>query len=161
MFKQNLAKSALLLAVPLIAAQARTVTVADHAERTMKDIQESAYNVQNESETLKTFATNMEIDNQARAELLNSMRDRLNRMGKELALLEAERSQLSLWEQQALDQTEPLLKDAAVNTEQVVEYFNAHKSPVWIGQYRDDTARISNDTQKVVSTLEASFKDSH
>jgi CBS-domain-containing membrane protein len=157
MFKQKLMKSAVVLSISLAAAQASSPP--DHARQTLQDIRESAYNVENESDKLRMFATNTMIGNEARADLLNEMQLRINRIGKEIiATLEAERSALAPWEQQALDQTIPLLQDAAANTQQVINYFNDRKDPVWIGQYRDDTTRIMHDTEKVVAELSDSLK---
>jgi hypothetical protein len=155
MFRQKLIKSAMLLAVPLAAAQARSgvYTIADDAKHTIQQIQESAYNVENEADTLHGFAVNSGIGNEARADLLNAMRARINQIGQEMARLDAERAALTSWELRALDQAEPLMKDAATKTETLMVYFNTHKDPIWTNEYREDAANIRTDTEKVVTDI--------
>ena len=157
MIRQTIIKSALLLSASL-AAQAHSAAIADHARDTIRSMQASAYNVGDEADKLHSFAPDSSVGNEARGDLLNAMQIRINQIGKQISLLETERDQLTAWEQQALDQTVPLMKDAATTTEQMMTYFNTRRNPAWLGEYRDDAARVRDDTEKVASTLDHFLK---
>ena len=160
MFKHTFLKTVSTLAVTLSVAFAGTgsTTESGEAQRTLQTLKQSANNVQVASEKLHTFATNSIVSNATRASLLDTIQTRINQMGRDMASLQAERSHLNVWEQKAIDQALPLLKDAASSTEQVIGYFNDRHDSVWAGEYRDSAARISRDTEKIATTIGEALK---
>ena len=81
------------------------------------------------------------------------MREDINRIGSELQSLDTMRDSLSPWEVKALDQTLPLMHDAADNAEKAIQTFNSDRPRLWASSYVDDTAQVSKDTDQVASIL--------
>jgi hypothetical protein len=86
------------------------------------------------------------------------MKDEVNRMGRELTVLEAERDALPTWEQQAVDDTLPLLKDAAENTSSAIQYFNEGRTHLWTPAYRDYANRVYEDSRQITKSLKSDLK---
>ncbi|MGC4051360.1 MAG: hypothetical protein QM757_18535 [Paludibaculum sp.] len=74
-------------------------------------------------------------------------------MGKEIATLEAERDTLQPWEQQAIDKVQPLLKEAAANAEEAIEYFNNNHNFLWSPRYRGYAEKVKKDSYEIAKTL--------
>jgi hypothetical protein len=144
--------SALVLTLTASAGTGSTTEFGE-AQRTLQTLKDSANNVQAASEKLHTFAGNSIVSNATRASVLDTIQIGINQMGRDMASLQAERKNLNAWEQKALDQALPLLKDAASSTDHVIGYFNDRHDSVWAGEYRDSAARISRDTEKIATTI--------
>lgn len=160
MLKHTFLKIASMLVVTLSVAFAGSVSTqeAGEAQRTLQSLKQSAYNVQVASGKLHTFATNSIVSNATRASLLDTIQARINQMGRDMATLQAERGQLNAWEQKAIDQALPLLKDAADDTQKVIVYFNDRHDPLWVGEYRDSAKRISQNTEQIAVTIGDALK---
>lgn len=150
--------SALVLTFSVALAGTGSTTEVGEAQRTLQSLKQSAFNVQVASDKLHTFATNRLVSNDTRATLLDTIQTRINQMGRDMASLQADRNHLNAWEQKALDQALPLLRDAANNTQQVIGYFNDRQDAVWVGEYRDSAARISRDTGKIATAIGDALK---
>ena len=92
-------------------------------------------------------------DPESHLEGLAVMREDINRIGSELQSLDAMRASLSPWEVKALDQTLPLMHDAADNAEKAIQTFNSDRQRLWATAYVDDTAQVYKDTDQVASLL--------
>jgi len=114
------------------------------------DVAESAFRL---SEMAKS-----ERDPESHFEGLTVIREDINRIGSELQSLDAIRDSLSPWEAKALDQTLPLMHDAADNAEQAIQTFNSGRQHLWATAYVGDTAQISKDADKVSSILRGYLK---
>ena len=151
--------AAILVALPLTQAQAGVrkagpLTVADEGMRTLEDLKQQAAVLESAADELKMFSADLYLDSDAQLPQLAALKTTINSMGSELRTLEAEQEALSAWEQQAIAQTLPILKDSAANTQSAIEYFNENRSHLWAGgEYRGYADRIWKDSELMKKEL--------
>jgi hypothetical protein len=148
----------MVITLSLSLAQARVktagrITVADEAKRTLEDLQVSAASLENEADQLRMIVANPQLSPESHSHILMAMREEINRMGREIYNLDADREALPLWEQQAVNKALPLLKDTAANTENAIEYFNDNKDHLWAEAYRGYADRLWQDSEQMAKTL--------
>jgi chromosome condensin MukBEF complex kleisin-like MukF subunit len=145
-----------LLAMPRVYAgikQSSSMTIATEASGNLRDLEMTAAAVRDEADLLRVDISNTESDSEVHAERLMTLKDEVNRMGREVATLESERDSLAPWEQKAIDKTLPLLRDTAANTQKAIEYMDNNKTYLWNPQYRSYADRIWQDSQQIAKTL--------
>ena len=149
------------LAVPLAQAAAKTTrsaTLADESKQTLQQIRASAVAVENEADQIRMMIARPGFSPESSLSQLLAVKDKVNRMGKEIHSLEAERGSLPVWEQRAIGQTLPLLQATAADTQGAIEYFNDNRSLLWTGTSRGYADRIYNQSSRIATTLRDYFK---
>ncbi len=151
----SLASALLIAGTFTLAAKppVHTVTVADEARVTLKDFDATASALGSNADLLRTYINAANMDADSHLDQLETIKAEINKMGKELASLEAQRSSLSTWEQQAVDKSLPLLKNVAANTESAIHYFNANRNILWTPVYRGYADAIYQDSEKISKTV--------
>ena len=153
------ATATVLMALPLSHAQASprkvvAITVSDEGVQTLQDLQASAAKLANDADQFKMMVNNPDLDSQSQEPRLAALREEINAMGREMHKLEAERDDLALWEKQAIDQTLPLLKDSAANTENAIKYFNDNRPHLWTSaEYRNYAGQVWKDSEQMAKDL--------
>lgn len=165
------AKNISLTLAPLIAFSLSTVQFANsqtasaavihQARETLKDIGQRASAVADEADQLSILSANTEYTPEVHVHRLDAVKEDVNRMAQEFSQLEAEHDQLAPWEQQAVDKALPLFNEAARNTTKAIEYFDAHRSLLWTGDYRSYAEGIRKDSQQVAKTVKDYLKYDH
>src|SRR6202167_1519420 len=73
---------------------------------------------------------------QTHAEMLESVKEHVNQLGRIAAQLEQKRDSTSQWQQQAVDRMLPVLKELAANTTVAINHLNENKTrPLQISSY--------------------------
>lgn len=147
-----------LLAMSTMQAQsnpkpANTFTISQEAQENLDSIRDASIAARNDADTLVRFIAQLGVSNDSYYGHLASLRTEINRIGSRMAALQAESPALPAWQQKAIAQTVPLLQDAAVNTDQAIQYFDEHKSTLWTPANRAYAKKIEQDSQKVVKIL--------
>jgi len=125
----------------------------DDARKTLREMDVLASLVEDEADQLVHVSQDPNLSSYSHLTRLDAMKDELNEMGRNLAVLEAERDTLPSWEQQAVDDTLPLLKDAAKNTDNAIDYFNANRSHLWTPEYRGFASKVYDDSSQIAKSL--------
>ena len=144
------------LSFPLAHAAGTTshsITVGDEAKRTLQEIQTSAVAVEDEADELRMIILRPESNPESSLFRLIFLKDEVNKMGKELSGLEAERQSLADWEQRAVDNTLPLLQATAADTQSAIEYYNANRSHLWMESSDGSADRIYEESKQIATTL--------
>jgi hypothetical protein len=149
----------ILLCLPEIqgAPKQRDISPATDAKATFGDIDQLSGIISDTAFELRDMAKSMR-DPEIQQEGLAVLREDVNKIGRELQSLEAKRESLSTWEAKALDQTIPLMKDVADNTEQAIQAFNSQPLHLFASPYTDKTDRIGKDARKVATLLHDCLK---
>jgi hypothetical protein len=134
------------------------ITIAEEARQTLEDLRDSSAAIANEADQLGRFASDPRVSVESHSQRLMDIRDGINRMGREIAILDAEHEALPAWEQQAVLKALPLLKDCAANAESALEYLNTNKDHLWTEAYRSYTDRILQDSEHTSKTLASYLK---
>ena len=146
--------SAMVFTVTPSRAQARVrITIADEARRTLEDLRVSAAAIEHDADQLARFASDPQVSVESHSQNLMDIKEEINKMGREMAVLDAEHDALPEWEQQAVSKALPLLKDSAANAESALEYLNANKSHLWTETYRGYADQVRQDSEQVAKTL--------
>lgn len=92
----------------------------------LSDTKLEAHELELDTQTIKSFIRS-DLSWQTHATKLNEIREHINKTGKLLAKLHSAREEGSAWQQKAIDEIEPLLKELAANTESATDHFAKNK----------------------------------
>ena len=99
--------------------------------------------VQAEASGLKMDAEKMESFNigklswESHAHAIQQIKEHVNAAGRLLTRLNENRSLASPWQEQAIDEITPLLRELAANTTAVIEHIDANKSRLHSAEYKE------------------------
>jgi len=159
MTKFILTLSAVLLAsLTLPAAQGATKSAGDPAQATLKNVRSLAIAATNEADELRMMIGDRHEAPESQAQELRDLRVHFDRMGQDIAKLEAVRSSLSSWEEQAFSRVEPLIQAGAGDTSRAIAYFNNNRWEAWGSQDAGYVNRIYQASNQVASTLTSYLK---
>jgi hypothetical protein len=89
---------------------------------------------------------------------LAHLKDQVNRVGQELAAIEAERASLPEWQRDAVDQITPLMHEVAAEANAAIETYNVDQERLFASDYGVDTKDILVNAQKVSQRLHEDIK---
>lgn len=127
----------------------------------LQDMQEQARTASDDATSLLRMIREGRVSDQTQLWKIDSLKADVNRMGKEIAALEAKRDSLAPWERDTADRVLPLLKEAAANTSKVIAYFNQNRTHLWGPEYSDLAANIQDESMKIEQTLHDYLKYEH
>lgn len=146
-----------LVALPFwqVRASAKTpITVADEARATLQRVAVEATGLESKADEFDSNMRDNGLDSESQTVMLESLKERINTIGREIRMTDSERAALPLWERQAVDNTMRLLKDAAATTEKAIGYFNEDTSHTWANpEYRACLSRVWNDSDQMTKSL--------
>ena len=94
---------------------------------------------------------------QTHAEMLESVKEHVNQLGRIAAQLEQRRDSASQWQQQAVDRMLPVLKELAANTTVAINHLNENKTrPLQISsypQYLKENAEAAHNLSDMISSF--------
>jgi hypothetical protein len=90
---------------------------------------------------------------QSHADKLGAIRHHINKSGKLLAQLHQLRNEGSAWQQKAIGEIEPLLKELADNTQAAVEHFSDNKEIVHMSATYQEYLKSNSVLSKELSAL--------
>lgn len=137
-----LAILALLVAGYVVASPAARAadTPADHSEEVsglLSTAETEALELKHDAAQMESFARSSGLTWKSHAQQINMIKQHVNKVGELLTKLSAARETAAPWQQKAIDQIEPLLKQLAANTEATINHLNERKSGVQGSTYRD------------------------
>ncbi|MCC6367729.1 MAG: hypothetical protein IT165_29755 [Bryobacterales bacterium] len=130
-----------------------TFTLADETTQRLEHLQASAAFVQEEAGELIEAVQDPTMDAAGHQLILNTLKERINEMGREAGILNEERKDLPRWERNAIVRTIPLLKDAAAETTHALDWFNANKADLWAPAYEGYAYRLRDDSTRMTQVL--------
>jgi len=144
--------SAVLIALSISSAHAAGPK-SDDAKETLQDMEMHAADAADRAADLAQISLSSQLSRDSHSWRLMAIRDDVNKMGREIETLEAERDSLPKWEQQASDKTLPLLKEAAASTQSAIEYLTENPEQLWTPSYRGYADTIFRDSDQIAKTL--------
>ena len=144
--------SATLVAVSFAPMQAASDPAAQ-ARKTLRDMERSTAAVVDRADELNLYSRDMRYSPDADLSGWIAIKEDVNRVGRELASLQAERGSLAPWEQQAIDRTTPLMKQAAENADKAIRFFDQNRDHLWTKTYANYTGNLYQETKQADKTL--------
>lgn len=128
---------ALLMGSPFASAQKED---SEQVSQLLVDARSYAIQAEHDAETLDTYSRSS-LPWKSHAWKLASMKDHVNNLGKVAKQLSDLNSEASPWQQQAINQIDPLLRDMADHLGRTITYVNEHQSQVNVPPFREYVAR--------------------
>ena len=144
--------SALLIAISVPLAQA---SPKKDPGATLQDLEQSAFDAARQADSLSVA---YDLSWETHSGYLNSLRDDINRMGRDLRSLDDRFDSLVPWQKQAVNKVEPMLKDAAANTGHAIDFLNEHRYELWSGDYHGYITSLFDESRQIADTLKDYLK---
>lgn len=119
-----------------VTAESYTWNFPEEASGLLNNMRVDADQVADHAAKLETFARNPQIDWQLHADQLHAIKQDVNDMGKRLCRLETIQRVSSPSERSTIHRVAPLVQLMADNTEDAINYVNAHQGQFWTPTYR-------------------------
>lgn len=151
--------ASLMAFAPGAAAKAPvSITVTQEARETLNDVKALAAKVGDVASHIELISQNTLASREVQFEPLQAMKLDINKMGMEVATLEARRGSLAPWEQQALAKVQPLVKDAAAKATDAIAFYNNNPKGLWKQEYLGYSASVERDSDQIGKTLQTYLK---
>lgn len=134
-----------------------TAPSAKDAISTLKLIDQQSAEISNNA-FLMNEAVDRTNDFDYQSDLLAQVRDEVNRVGRELDVLQAERGSLAPWEAAAIDQVAPVMHSVAMESTDAIRTFNSNSNKLYASNYAIETNQISKDADKANALLHDEIK---
>jgi hypothetical protein len=100
----------------------------------LQQAKEHAVNANSDAEKIESF-TRSRLDWRTHSRQIEHMRVDVNELGKDVAALSEARSEAAPWQQEAIDDIEPLLKSMADHLSAMIQHLNDNQSLVHMPPY--------------------------
>ena len=115
----------------------------------LNDMRYDAQRVAHHATNLEDFAMNSDIDWQFHADQLTKIKREVDDMGKRLCRLEVIEGAVAPWQQAAINQMAPVVQLMADNTDDAINYMNAHQGEFWVRSYRMNVQNLDTEASTV------------
>ncbi len=122
-------------------------------EDTLKDIRSLAVSAANDADRLDMKIQDPQSTADSQMSYLDSLKEEVNRMGRDITKLEAERDGLSQREQQAVDRILPLIQEAALDTTKTIAYVNDNRTHLVGPGERVFTHSLEKENSRIAATV--------
>lgn len=122
----------------------------------LSDFKRTAFEMRREADALKSFTPNKRLNWQSHTYRLNALKDHVNKLGKTLAELEAQKSAATESQAMAIEHARPHLVSVAQNLTQAIELVREDRSNVHWGEYAEAVSNIyahADDLHTKVDTI--------
>ena len=143
---------------PAIKAADTALTHSEEVSQLLSDARKEAFELRHDAMHMETFTRHYRMSWKSHAYQLTLIREHVNQTGKLLTRLQHLREGAAPWQQQAIDQIGPLLKQMAANTTAAIEHINATKSDIRQASYNDYLV-ANYETSKKLEILIRDFLD--
>lgn len=120
----------------------KVFTVADEAERILKDVKEQGYEVTEHTGELTVASGLVTTSKHFNAAELEAVKEDVNAIGKEMSRLEGLAANESSWERETVSKLKPMLKDLASETDKAIAYTNNHPEKLHLAEYQGDLKHL-------------------
>ena len=118
----------------------------------LQQAKQHAVNANLDAERIESF-TRSKLDWRTHSQQIEHMRVDINEMGKDIATLSEERAQGSPWQQEAIDDINPLLKSMADHLSAMIRHLNDNQSLVHMPPYIDYAKANYELSQKLLAMI--------
>ena len=126
-----------IVAPAIKAADPASATHSEEVSQLLSEAKAEAFELRHDAMHMETFTRHRRLSWKSHAAQLTLIKEHVNQTGKLLTKLQNLREAAAPWQQQAIDQIEPLLKQLAANTTAAIEHINATKSEIRPTSYND------------------------
>ncbi|HJT87775.1 MAG TPA: hypothetical protein VJ732_07955 [Bryobacteraceae bacterium] len=125
------------------------------ATRLLNGMRQDANGVADHAAKLEMFATEPNLSWQAHADQLTRIKAEVNDMGMRLCRLQVIQRVSEPWQRQITRRAAPLVQYMADNTEDAINYLNAHQGDFWVPAYRMYTRNLYTEATTLARRIHA------
>lgn len=133
-------KGLVLLALSLslgLGMKAQAVTDSAAINKLLSDVKVHSIEADDDAATLDSFARSGQISWKSHGRKLAEIKEHVNNLIRDSNEMGSMRAEGSAWQQEAIDQLNPLLQEMADHLTATIQHLNANQSRVHMPQYRD------------------------
>ena len=149
--------AACLVVSPAMRAADRPALDSDEITKLLAEAKTEAFDLKNDAEKLESF-TRSKISWEHHATVIEQMKEHVNEVGRLVAKMNDARIAGSPWQQQAIEQVTPVLKELATNTTAAIEHLNENKGRLHTPEYKE-LLTVNYDLATELSALVTDFVD--
>ena len=123
--------------------------------RLLEDARDKAAVLSRDADEMETL-TRSDVSWQTHASMLDTMKEDVNDLARDVEKLTAARDKASPWQQQAIDRMLPLMRELAANTTAVINHLKEQPSRPTSGEYAQ-YLRQNSETARELSDMIRSF----
>jgi hypothetical protein len=147
-----IASTLLLFSMPLSAVTPENPEIT----QLLADARDKAAKLSRDADEMEALIRT-DVSWQTHAEMLESVKEHVNQLGRIAAQLEQKRDSASQWQQQAIDRMLPVLKELATNTTAAINHLNENKGrPLETSsypQYLKENAEAAHNLSDMISSF--------
>jgi chromosome segregation ATPase len=114
------------------------------ANNLLKEIKSLSGILKNDASTLESYKRQPQLHWQTHAYQLNLAREHINKIGERLDRLQAIKSEVARWQQQAIEQIVPVAADLAAHTEAAIQHLNENRTYLFAPVYAEHLTSIAD-----------------
>lgn len=151
--------SSLSITAVLLSVSLATPAFADNPKRVgqqLSSFKANAVKIRNEADLLKSYTPNKRLSWQSHTSQLSILREKVNQMGKDLALLETNKPVATENQVMAIEHARPHLQSIADNLTKAIELVGEDRSNVYSAEYVeavDSVYQQADDLHSKVDTI--------
>ncbi len=121
------------------AAQAAAIATENSGEvaELLTDARRAAFQLERDAMEMETFTRSPRLSWYSHTAKITRVKDHVNNVSRLFTKLDAARSTAAPWQQQAIDQIEPILKQLVTNTTAAIEHINENQGNLHDSSYKD------------------------
>ncbi len=119
----------------------------------LAEVKSEAYDLKNDAEDLKSFSRT-KLAWHSHAGKVDQIKQTVNRAGELVSKLNDAKASASEWQEQAIDETTPLLRQVATNVSAAINHMNKNQARIHTAPYTDyvaATADLATDLYALIS----------
>ena|ERR1051326_1867821 len=147
----------LLLPSATAADNSKTKMDSEEVTKLLGEVQTEAVELKMDAEKMESYTIN-KLSWESHAHAVQQIREHVNATGRLLTRLNENRALASPWQEQAIDEITPLLRELAANTTAVIEHLDANKTRLHSAEYKEYLT-ANYEVSKELSALITDFVD--
>lgn len=147
-----------LMISPAVQAASNPGEDSKEISQLLSDAKIEAHQLELAAVTMESF-TRSPLSRQSHATQLNTIKHHINKSGEILTKLQNARAEGSPWQQKAIDEIAPLLKELADNTTAAMNHFNEDNTPMNMSATYKEYLKSNREMSKELAALIADYVD--
>lgn len=119
------------------------------AKDLLKEVKYLSGKLKNDASTLESYKWQTQLSWQTHANQLNLTREHINKIGERLDRLQAIRSEVAPWQQEAIERLVPVAANVAANTESAIQHLNENRGYLFAPVYVDHLTSIADSSSEL------------
>ena len=137
-----------------IAASTYSSYVEGEVYHRLRQIQSRAYELNVQADALQSYTRGERIGWQTHAVRLNSVREHINAIGRDLQYLQSVQADSAEWQKVAIERMVPIAASVADRTEAAIRLLNDNRKHLSLAEYKSHVQALSEDAELLKQSID-------